>query len=260
MRSVIISISSDIGQALAHHFRAKKHKVIGTYRTHSPDLETLADQLIHCDLNDPRSLDSAVSQLKNPWDQLILAPGTLEPIGPFESLDFAAWRAGIETNLLAPLQIVHALLPFRKQGARVLFFAGAGTGGPAPCYSCYALSKIGLIKMCEQLASEIPDCTFSIIGPGWVRTKIHEETLQAKEMAGANYERTLEQLEHGNLVPMERVVECCEWVLNEEAAAVNGRNFSLVHDNWKNPGFRDILLSDPNLYKLRRSEAFVAPQ
>jgi NAD(P)-dependent dehydrogenase (short-subunit alcohol dehydrogenase family) len=61
----------------------------------------------------------------------------------------------------------------------VVFFSGAGTNGPAPSYSAYCASKILLIKMCELLDSETPDASFFIIGPGMVRTKIHEQTLRS---------------------------------------------------------------------------------
>lgn len=257
MRTLIISISSDIGRALALHFFKKGDDVVGTYRTESSilsELRNFAITLVQCDLNNPISLENATKQLSYPWDRLIVAPGTLEPIGNFEEIDFSAWRVGIEVNFLAPLQLVHDLLPLRNQRARILFFAGAGTNGPAPCYSCYALSKIGLIKMCEQLSSEISDATFSIVGPGWVGTKIHNETLKAKEMAGANYEHTIHQLDRGELVPMERVIACCDWILHEDPRAVNGRNFSLVHDAWQTNQLRDALIANPDLYKLRRKQ------
>ena len=259
MRSLIISISSDIGQALALHFRSLGYEVAGTYRRDSPSLLNLKSdcsiELIHCDLNDPDSIDKAIPLLKKPWDQLILAPGTLEPIGTFEETNFQTWKEGLNVNLLAPLQIVHALLPSRQKNARVLFFAGAGTNGPAPRYSCYALSKIGLIKMCEQLASEISDASFSIVGPGWVKTKIHKETLRAASKAGANLERTIEQLDRGDLISMERVIECCDWILSEDSQVVNGRNFSLVHDAWKSASLRKALIENPDLYKLRRYQS-----
>ena len=33
---------------------------------------------------------------------------------------------------------------------------------------------------------------FTILGPGWVKTKIHNQTLKAKSKAGLNYKKTLD--------------------------------------------------------------------
>ena len=37
--------------------------------------------------------------------------------------------------------------------------------------------------MCELLDAEVPDVKFVILGPGWVRTKIHDAVLQAGKIA-----------------------------------------------------------------------------
>ncbi|MCH9610960.1 MAG: hypothetical protein S4CHLAM81_02710 [Chlamydiales bacterium] len=50
----------------------------------------------------------------------------------------------------------------------------------------------------------------------------------------------------------ERVIQ---YLLNEESAVVNGRNFSLVHDAWGSTELREDLLANSDLYKLRRNQA-----
>ena len=44
--------------------------------------------------------------------------------------------------------------------------------------------------MCELLDAEIHDTAFTILGPGWVNTKIHQSTLANKHKAGENYKKT----------------------------------------------------------------------
>ena len=260
---LIVSISSDIGTALARSWMQRGHSVTGTFRTESQtvsDLRSLGAQMVQCDLADPRSVDHAIQEIKEitpDWDVLVQAAGNQDPVGPFEVTEFDEWDTSVTVNFTSQLRITQGLLPTRNKnfehGPLVLFFAGGGTNNATVNYSAYTISKIGLIKMCELLDAEVPDTRFSIIGPGWVDTKIHESTLNAPEMAGDNYDRTREKLASDELVPMASVVDCCDWVVGSPRDVVSGRNISLVFDDWSNPELDSALRADPNMYKLRRA-------
>jgi NAD(P)-dependent dehydrogenase (short-subunit alcohol dehydrogenase family) len=137
-------------------------------------------------------------------------------------------------------------------GPSIVFFAGGGSNGAPVNYSAYTIAKIALTKMCELLDAENPDCRFSILGPGWVDTKIHQETLRAGHAAGNNFERTQAMIAEGGWVPMEKVLDCVEWVLESPRETVGGRNFSVAHDAWDSPELDGKLNADGNMYKLRR--------
>ena len=259
---IIISISSDIGTALARHWLDSGHRVLGTYRTESDQLRNLqrsGTALVHCDLTDDVSIAKAAKKLADeagPWDALVIAPGTLEPVGPFVDSGFDAWNRSITANFTGQMRILHALLPVRNRGTAlgplVLLFAGGGTNSPPLNFSAYTVSKIALIKMCELLDAEIPDTRFSIVGPGWVKTKIHEATLAAGKQAGDNLERTADKLASDECVPMEKVVEFCDWIMNAPREEIGGRNFSVAHDPWGKEELAAALRSDCDMYKLRR--------
>ena len=247
---------------MCERWQLRGSKVFGTYRTNSVSVKELKNKgvkLFSCDLQHDEEIKKACSYLKSAcpeWDALILCPGTQLPIGPFIETDFAAWEKSIKVNLISQLNIVHQLLPGRNKnnglGACILFFAGGGTNNATVNYSAYTVSKIALIKMCELLDVEIKDTRFAIIGPGWVKTKIHKETLRAKGKAGNNYEITKDRITNDNFTPMEKVLDCCEWIINSPRKAISGRNFSVVFDMWGESALLDKLVSDPNMYKLRR--------
>jgi NAD(P)-dependent dehydrogenase (short-subunit alcohol dehydrogenase family) len=138
-------------------------------------------------------------------------------------------------------------------GACVLLFAGGGTNDAPLNYSAYTISKIALIKMCELLDAEIPDTRFVIVGPGVVQTKIHRATVEAGARAGQNAQRAREALEGSHCTPMERVLDCCDWVVEAPRESISGRNFSIVFDAWGTEALERQLMQDPDLYKLRRS-------
>ena len=259
--AIVIAASSDIGANLCKHWRGKGWKVAGTFRSASPNVEELQRthnvELFPCDLLNPDSIKNSCSALANTcpnWDVLTFAPGLQDPIGFFEQVDFEKWEQGVNVNLLKPLEILHRLLPYRNREKKptVLFFAGGGTNNAVVRYSSYTLSKIALIKMCELLDAEMPDTRFVIVGPGWVKTKIHVSTVNAKEAAGANFHRTLEKFQKGDWIPMEKVVECCTYLVTTPCDAISGRNFSVASDSWGTIDLEQALISNPEMYKLKR--------
>lgn len=260
-RAIILSASSDVGAALARHWLARGDAVAGTFRTPSAavdELRAAGALLVRCDLSDTASVRDACRQLRDEfggWDALVLCPGTLDPVGPFEGCDFDEWEESLRVNLTAPLRVVRGLLPARDRDADpcVLFFAGGGTNNAPTHYSAYTTSKIALIKACELLDAEVPDTRFVILGTGWVKTKIHEATLRAGGLAGDNYRRTVDKLGGEDCTPMSRVLEFCDWAASAPRAVVGGRNFSVPHDAWGEPELNERLRADPHAYKLRRA-------
>jgi NAD(P)-dependent dehydrogenase (short-subunit alcohol dehydrogenase family) len=259
-RILVIAAGSDIGAHLVEHFLSQGADVIGTYRNRSArvdQLEHRGARLFELDINSGHQVHAFARRLADDaftWDVLISAPGLLDPIGPFFSVDFDTWEQSVITNSTAQLRVLHAVHSFRSAAAKVIFFAGGGTNGPFDNYSAYCIGKMSLIKMTELLDSECPDLQVSIIGTGWVNTKIHRQTLAAGSAAGENLERTQQYIasEKGLGATVEDVAQCIEWCLTADRSAVGGRNFSLVHDDWRETEFSNRLITDPDSYKLRR--------
>lgn len=257
--AIIIGIGSDIGRELALRLTANGWTVNGTYRSQRPATAP-AVGLVCCDLASSESVAAALESLRSRsegWELLVIAAGTEEPIGTFWECDAEEWDRGIDINALAPLRLVRGLYPVRSQASKasVAFFAGAGTNSAAPAYSAYCVSKILLIKMCELLNAESSDTSFFIVGPGMVRTKIHEQTLSAPERSGSNYEKVVDFLESRNPgTNHDDIYACVQWCMSVGKEVVGGRNISLVHDAWKKDGLElaKWLEQDPNRYKLRR--------
>ncbi len=259
----MLAASSDIGAHLTEHYLFGGAEVVGTYRNRTPrvaELEKAGAKLIPLDLNSGGQIKSFLEQLEASqffWDTLVSAVGLLDPIGPFFSTNFDDWESSVITNSTAQLRVLHAIHGMRNRAAlsKVIFFAGGGTNGPFDNYSAYCLGKLTLIKMTELLDSECPDLQVSIIGTGWVNTKIHQQTLAAGGTAGPNFYKTRQFMDSADCVgaSFETVAECVDWCLSAPHSAVGGRNFSLVHDQWRDPKFIEELIANPDSYKLRRA-------
>lgn len=245
--AVILGIGSDIGRELSVRLRRDGWATTGIHH------------------------DEDVDPVPAFWDLVVCCYGMLDPIGSFWNTPVDDWEACVHANALLPLRHVRALYKSRMPGASVCFFSGAGAGGAAPSYSAYAASKIMLTKMVELLDEESPDLKFFILGPGLVRTKIHEQTLRAVGRAH-NIERVRALM---GSCPNYPVCGCgtqggphsCEWVPVEATRhddiygclmacvaapkeAVGGRNICVHLDNWER---LDELAEDANAFKFRRS-------
>ena len=255
---VIISISSDIGYSLAKKWSQDGFEIYGTYRKKSKKLTQLKKMgvnLFRCDLEKKESLNKSMRKLnKIKWDVLVFATGSQNPIGSFEKVKFDKWEKSLNVNFINQLNILHCMLPNRKKSKKkpiVIFFAGGGTNNATINYSAYTVSKIACIKICELLDAEIKDTRFTILGPGWVKTKLHKQTLKKKKNSGVNYFRTIKHFKKNDFYPIEKVISCCDWLINSNKKLISGRNFSAANDPWETKKISRIN-KNKNYFKLRR--------
>lgn len=259
--AVVAGISAGIGSFVARRLTDDGWSVVGTSRNggDSPAPELSAVTTLACDFSDRASVRACASQfseLGRRWDLLFSSVGTMVPIGPFFSLPFDAWRENVEVNALGQLEFLHKLYPMRNQdGASVALLAGGGTNGPFDNYSAYCLSKIMLIKMCELIHHEARDINCFIIGPGYVNTRIHQETFAAGGAAGSGLAKT-EQFVTTPGTDMEDIYQHLRWCMAAGRDVSGGRNHSTVHDPWGTSRLAGELRADPDMYRLRRYRGF----
>ena len=228
--AIILGITADIGRALAERLICDGWTVTGLGR----DLQRVSDLGATCveiDMKDSASVTSICDQIGQ-WDLFISSVGTMAPIGPFFGLNFEDWEASITVNLTSQLRVLHALWSKRVVRPHIMFFAGGGTNNPMPNYSAYCVSKIALIKMVELIDDEVPEANVFINGPGFTRTRIHQETLAAGILAGEGLAKTESFLKTDNGTSMDDIYKHMQWCMAHPLAA-SGRNFSTVHDPWR---------------------------
>ena len=256
---MIVSASSDIGFALAKSWTDSGFETAGTYRKPGDrvGLSSIGVLPIRCELTSRRSVmkaTTAVAQIASSGGitTVVFSAGVMDPIGLFGSVPFGKWAQAFEVNFLSQARFLHQIMENLAHGARVVFFAGGGTNNAPTNYSAYILSKITTIKFCELMSKEYPDYSFVSLGPGWVDTKIHRQTIAAGQAAGENLERTISRISTSETVPMELVIEKINQVLSLDKNIVSGRNFSLANDPIDDVDLVTALSQEDDLFTLRR--------
>lgn len=254
-RAVIAGVTSSIGQALAHRLSSTGWTVDGTSRSVAGKSFGVR-RIVQCDFENTSSVSAAANQLMGPWDLLVLAPGSLEPVAPFIESSMDAWQTNITINLVSPLRFVHEMLlgyqPVADANATCLFFAGGGVNSAPEAVSAYTVGKIGLIKATELLDNEIANVKFATLGPGWVRAPIHQQVLNSTTAPRELVQETERRLEQDDFVPMDVVLSAIAWIIESPKRAVGGRNFSATGDAFGDPELHQFLIHNPAAYKLRR--------
>ena len=256
---LIAGIGSDIGYALAEHWLKQGHSVVGTFRNKTAKIEALFSKLdgqSYCNFKDKESIKNCLCELKelaHGWDALVVCPATMLPISSFETADIEAWIESFSLNFLSIARFMHGALQFKSQLGKpvVINFAGGGSNSAPHNVSAYVSAKIALTKLTELLAAENNMVSFTILGPGWVETKIHNEMLGSLNASNMQILETKRRLAEGDFVPMDRILFCCDWLL-KSGQEISGRNFSAEYDPIGNHELTDLLISNENFYKLRR--------
>ena len=254
--NLILSVSSDIGSELAIKWLKEKKTVIGTYRTYSKkirDLEILGCKTFKVDFSKKTQISKFITKIKKDnIDKILSAVGSQDPIGNLIDVNFDKWENSIIINAINQIRCIIGLYKNNRKKMKVILFAGGGTNNATESYSAYTLSKMMLIKFAELISFEEDKISCSILGPGWVKTKIHKSTLKNKKAAKKNFIRTIKKLDSKECVPMFKVLECIEWMFKQKKNIIGGRNISLVYDNWNCEKLEQMLKNDSDMYKLRR--------
>ena len=262
--NLVISASSDIGFEYVKNKSLSGEQVIGTFRDKNAEIKIskYCDHSIFLDLFDKQSSKNLIKYIENNnilWDKLLFCPCQPFPYQSFFDSDFKEWHESFNLNSLYQLELLHKLFKFRRKMSKVLFFAGGGSNSAVNNFSAYTSAKIHLTKMVELLDYENADTSFSILGPGWVKTKNHLLALKYSDKNSDKFITTKNFLDNPEgATPISEVVRSINWIFDQEKNIVGGRNFSTAFDPWgeENPlntKLIEELRKDFNMYKLRRS-------
>lgn len=177
-RTVFISgVSRGIGENLARSFLGRGWNVVGVSRT-KPRFSHPGFLWVRCDLTDTAAVRRLFRGRRWRLDCVIANAATGGPIGPSLAISERAWRAVFDANFFSHLGVARHAIRRARPGAAFVFLSGRGAVSPRPLAGPYAISKLAVTKLAEQLALEYPRFRFYAIAPGSHDTRMARAHLE----------------------------------------------------------------------------------
>jgi NAD(P)-dependent dehydrogenase (short-subunit alcohol dehydrogenase family) len=140
-------------------------------------------------------------------DGVINNAGIVEPIAAVAEGDPAGWERNLAVNLLAPMQLIQAALPYLRQSqGRVINVSSGAAVNAVSGWAAYCAAKAGLNHFTRVLAKEEPVITALAVRPGIVDTEMQATIRREGErgMPAADHQRFVGYHEAGELLAAER--------------------------------------------------------
>ena len=183
-----------------------------------------------------------------------------EPIGLAWECETAAWQRSLRVNLVAPVALCQAVLPWltAAQRGKIINLSGGGATGPRPNFSAYATAKAGLVRFSETLAAEAQPFGVDVncIAPGAMGTDMMRAVLAAgPEKAGAReFENAQKLLAQEGRVEMP-AVELAVFLASAASDGLTGKLISAVWDAWEKIPEQLEKVRQSDVFTLRRVSA-----
>jgi len=212
-------------------------------------------QGIALDVSDAAAWQRGIDEIDRggPLHGVVTAAALVTPIGAIDEVRMEAFAQTIAVNVVGTALALHHAVPRLKvSGGRAVTFSGGGGTSPLRRYDAYAASKAAVVRLSENVAED-GAIEINCVSPGFVATRMHDETLAAgPDAAGLGYyQRTREQLADGG-VPAAQAAELVAFLVSDASAGITGRVISAQWDPWREDAFRARLRTDPDLARVRR--------
>ena len=139
-------------------------------------------------------------------DALVNNAGVIEPIAPLADADVAAWRQSLLTNVLGPMMLTQAALPYlRQHRGRVINVSSGASTYAIPGWGAYCTAKGALNQFNRVLSVEEEMVTAVAVRPGVVDTDMQAIIREMGEagMPESAYQRFVRLRDEGQLLPPE---------------------------------------------------------
>lgn len=224
-------------------------------QTPGQQIEILAADL--ADHDTPERILAVAKKLWKKVDVLINNAGIQGPIGKSWENSWDEWQMTIQINLLSPVAMCRAFIPWMIQtgGGKVINLSGGGATNARPNFSAYASAKAALVRFSETLAKETLRFNIQVncIAPGGMNTAMLEAIRKAgPEKAGPEeFQAAMECLNNGDSV-LKRAAALCCYLASAESNGLTGKLISAVWDPWDQLADHLEELNESDIYTLRR--------
>ena len=179
---MITGVSSGFGYEMTRQLLEKGDTVIGTVRN-TKKVESLIakyPETFDCQLLDVTEMEKVHAFVRDMFDKhgkidVVVNNAGYGLFGAAEELDEQDIYKIMDTNLTAPIMIIHDALPYLRNqgGGRIIQLSSYGGQVAFPANSLYHATKFGVEGFCESVAQEVAKFNIgvTIVEPGGARTE-----------------------------------------------------------------------------------------
>ena len=211
-----------------------------------------------CDVRDSDKLRYIIRWSRERFGKIngiVSNAGEYGSLGKFLSVSEDMYLSTLEVNTLAPLAMLKEYIRLQQsEGGRFVQVSGGGATSPLTSAYPYMLSKVGVVRLMEAVASE--DCArlFAIncVAPGPLNTAMLDKVLETDigRLDKVFVEKAKAQKRDGG-ASIEEAARCIVSLLTAKHLSWTGRLISAVWDDWESMINRDIELEE-DVFRLRR--------
>lgn len=179
---MITGVSSGFGYEMTRQLLEKGDTVIGTVRN-TKKVESLISEYpetFDCQILDVTEMEKVHAFVREMFGKhgridVVVNNAGYGLFGAAEELDEESIYKILDTNLTAPIMIIHDALPYlrRQGGGRIIQLSSYGGQVAFPANSMYHATKFGVEGFCESVAQEVAKFNIgvTIVEPGGARTE-----------------------------------------------------------------------------------------
>jgi len=235
--ALITGAGSGIGCAIAGKFASQGAQVI--LHDVTPDTKKIAASLggvvVAADLADPaavRELAAATLQAAGNRIDILVNNAGFQYVAPVEEFPEEVWIRMVQVLLIAPFQLIRALLPGMKERrwGRIINVSSMHGLVASPSKSAYVSAKHGLVGLTKTVALEAGPfgVTVNAICPAYVRTPLVEKQIGEQARLNAIKEEEvidkimLEPAAIKRLIDPEEVADFALYLASNHARSITG--------------------------------------
>ncbi len=170
-------------------------------------------------------------------DADILVNNNAGPIpGTFQDWDHDRWLSALEGNLLAPVFMIHALLPGMRERkfGRIVNITSAMVKSPRPHQGLSTAARSGLTALCKAISKETvaDNVTINNILPERINTPRTEYLARRRaDQRGISYEQAMSEIvatiPAGRMGRPDEFGDACAFLCSVQASYICGQNLQL---------------------------------
>jgi short-subunit dehydrogenase len=163
---------------------------------------------VRADLNRSEGIAAVTGAAREFGINVLINNAGIGGFGLFDRQDWSCVDEVLDTNLVAPLRLTHAMLPWLKaQPEAAIVNIGSTFGSlPFPGFAAYSAAKAGLRGFSQALRRELADTSVAIIhlAPRAIDTPLNSAAVNALNRALGNHSDSTESVARQTLAALRR--------------------------------------------------------